>query len=155
MCYIRISWRWWDGDWPTVDRKSFDNLHHEEYVVKRFRILVSKSWLPGWRNRVVYSWRLMLSGGSHFDSNRRQRVKRPKRRTSVLFLDVPKWVEENEIKSDLIRAGVPPGLCNNGKSYVASWTNRGRWQYRVIRIDVPYSAAITFTESPWLVLRMD
>lgn len=81
------------------------------------------------------------------------RVRRLERRTPVLLLDVPEWVEEEEIKSGLIRAGVPPeALTHNEKSFIVTSTNRGRRQDRVVRIDVPYSTAIILAESRYLVL---
>jgi len=72
------------------------------------------------------------------------RVRVPQRKTPVLLLNVPDWVDEEEVKGSLIQAGVAPQeLVRGDRNSITLRTNTGGRGARVARLDVSYPAALT------------
>lgn len=81
------------------------------------------------------------------------RVNLPERRTPVLLLDVPDWLEEEEVRDSLHKAGVDPGeLGEPGSNHIVLRDNPGGRGGRVVRINVSFSAAIKLAEAKAVVV---
>lgn len=95
---------------------------------------------------------ILLEGGTHDEENKladaiwtivgeEARASRSKRQIPVLLTD---WVDEEDVKSSLIQAGVPlDALSPKG---ISLRTNPGIRDDRVAHIDVPYFTAVELAE---------
>lgn len=75
------------------------------------------------------------------------RIRRPERKTPVLLLNIPEWVEAEDVANSLAKAGVTVAASSSGGNTITIRKNGGSRGDLVARVDLPFRDAIKLAEA--------